>query len=94
MSDAALVELCARCLADAASDDGPDDDLTFSATALARDLLDTLGSGAAALLAAASCEAGAYLDASELDARGFARALRRLAGLRAGVATRLAAAAA
>jgi len=81
--DAAVVELCARCLADAATDDSADRDLALSATALARDLADTQRGEAPRLLDTAWRRALAYLECSDLDARSFATALRRLASLRA-----------
>lgn len=74
--------MCAQCLADAAAYDGADADLTLSATAFARDLADTHRADATTLLRAAARAAIAYLDRSELDARSFAIALRRLATLR------------
>ncbi len=71
-----------HCLAGAAVYEGTDGDLALAATALARDLADTHGSQAAALLDAASREAVAHLDASELGADSFAAALRRVARIR------------
>ena len=83
------IELCARCLADAAAHDGSDDGLTLAATALAADLISSYRDAAGAVLEAASREAAGHLDASELDRRAFAVALVRLACLRLRVAQQL-----
>jgi len=82
MLDAAVVAVCAQCLAEAASYEGDEGNVMLVATALARDLADTHGAEAGALLEAATRAAGAWLDASELEAGSFAAALRCLARIR------------
>jgi hypothetical protein len=89
MLDAGVVDLCAQCLAAAAAEESGAGDLALSATALARDLADTHGAAASSLLNLASQHASRYLDDSELDARSFAAAHRRLASLRSDVAAKL-----
>ncbi len=66
-----------------------DDEWAICATALTRDLLDTRRAYAGMLFDAATRDAGAYLDACELDARAFAMALRRLASLHGSIAAKL-----
>jgi hypothetical protein len=80
--DRDVVEVCALCLAGAAVYDGTEADRALAATALARDLADTHGCHAAAVLDTASGEAEAYLDASELRPDQFAAALERLTRIR------------
>jgi hypothetical protein len=87
--DAGVVDLCAQCLAAAAAEDSGQDSLALSATALARDLADTHGAAAPALLTMASRHASRYLDDSDLDARSFAAAHRRLVNLRSDVDAKL-----
>ncbi|MGA2012815.1 MAG: hypothetical protein ABSH51_20085 [Solirubrobacteraceae bacterium] len=82
MLDTATVELCARCLADAAAFEGDDSDFALTATALTRDIADTHPGGREELLDAALRAAVPHLDDSDLDAPSFAAALRRLAGFR------------
>jgi hypothetical protein len=89
MLDPSVVDLCAQCMASAAAEPFREGDLALSATALARDLADTHGLAAPALLETASRHASRYLDDSELDARSFAAAHRRLASLRADVDAKL-----
>jgi hypothetical protein len=90
MFDPDVVDLCMHCLVGAAVHEGPDADLSLSATALARDLADTHRVHAIPLLDAAAHAAVRYLDASELGAAGFAAALRRLSSLRGHVHAKLA----
>ncbi len=90
MLDALAVEVCAQCVAGAAAYDGDQEDLMLTAVALARDLSDTHGDRAGDMLDRASREATALLDGSDLGADAFAKALHRLADIRAGVQTRLA----
>jgi hypothetical protein len=90
MFDEAAVDLCARCLADAAAHEGDEHDLNLSATALARDIADTHRVHASALLALAARRAAAHLDQSALDRHRFAQALRRLASLHASAGAKLA----
>jgi hypothetical protein len=89
MLDAVVVAVCAQCLAEAARNDGDEGNVALVATALARDLADTHGADALALLGAATRAAALRLDISELDADSAAAALRCLAGIRAGVSTKL-----
>ena len=77
-----VVETCTHCLLGAALEIGDDSDLALSARALARDLADTHGSRAAALLDAAARDAIRHLDSSELKSDAFAATLRRLATIR------------
>jgi hypothetical protein len=81
------VEICAQCLVGATVDEGDDDDLALTATALARDLADTQGDDAAMVLDLASREATRLL--CELEGESFARSLRRLAAVRGRVGLRL-----
>ncbi len=74
-----------QCLVGAAVHEGAEADVVLTAMALARDLADTQGDRAAALLDAGAHEAVGYLDASDLGADGFAVALRRLSSIRAQV---------
>jgi hypothetical protein len=90
MLDAGVVEACTHCLVGAAVCKGADGDLALTATALARDLADSHGNQAAALLGAATQRATAYLDASDLEAGAFAVSLRRLSTIRARVDAMLA----
>ncbi|HTX10006.1 MAG TPA: hypothetical protein VME22_15410 [Solirubrobacteraceae bacterium] len=85
MPDPAVVEECARCLVGACLYDGADADVALTATALARDLADTKGAQAPALLDAAARGAAAHLNASDLGADAFAAALRRLSRIQARV---------
>ena len=89
MLDAAVLDLCAQCLAGAAAYEGHEDDLALSATALARDLADTHKAQAAALIDSASRCATGLLDVSEVEAGSFAAALARLAWIRDRVAANL-----
>ncbi len=73
----------------AAIHQGEPDDVDLYATALARDLTYANAAEAGDLVNAASSEAIAVMDASDLDAREFATALRRLAQIRSGVERRL-----
>lgn len=82
MVDPANVELCMYCLLGAVTCEESRDELTLTAAALARDLADTQCHDAAVeLLDAATRDAVTRLDASDLDADSFARALRCLASL-------------
>ncbi len=89
MLEADVVELCSRCLVVAAIHQGEPDDVDLYATALARDLTYANAAESGDLIKAASSDAIVVLDASELDAREFATALRRLAQITAGVERRL-----
>ncbi len=82
MIDPDIVETCTYCLLGAALEIGDEADLALSARALARDLADTQGNRAIALLEAAAREAIRHLDSSELKAEAFAATLRRLATIR------------
>ncbi len=66
MLDAAVVELRAQCLTEAAVYDGREGDLARSPTAFACELADTDCDAAVALLDVASRAAVAYLDSSDL----------------------------
>jgi len=89
MLEAAVVDECMHCLVGAAVYEGAEADLVLVATALARDLADTQGGQAPALLSAAAYDAVAYLDASDLETEAFAAALRRLSSVRTRVAAML-----
>ena len=89
MLDAAAVAVCAQCLAEAASYEEAEGHVVLMATALSRDLADTHGAEAGALLGAASRAAAATLDASELDAGSLTAALRCLSRIQEGVDAKL-----
>ena len=83
MVDPELLELCRDCLIGTVLDTAGDEDLRLAAIALSRDLADAQRAEARELLIAAAREAVVVLDASDLDAEGFAEALSRLAWLEA-----------
>lgn len=89
MVDPELLELCRDCLIGTVLDAVSDEDVRLAAIALSRDLADAQRAEARELLIAAAREAVVVLDASDLDADGFAEALSRLAGLKARVAQAL-----
>jgi hypothetical protein len=85
MLDPGVVDDCMHCLVGAAVYDGTEADLSLTARALARDLIDTQNRHSAASLNAAAHAAARYLDACDLGTDAFAAALRRLASIRARV---------
>jgi hypothetical protein len=92
MVDPELLELCRDCLIGTVLDAASDEDLRLAAIALSRDLADAQRAEARELLVAAAREAVVVLDASDIDAHGFAEALSRLAWLEARVTQALPAA--
>jgi hypothetical protein len=72
LPDPHVVQLCSRCMADAAQHCSSPEELTLTETALARDLADAVRTNLAVLLDQAWRDAVAYLDALESDAGVFA----------------------
>lgn len=93
MIDPELLELCRDCLIGTVLDAASAEDLRLAAIALSRDLADAQRPEARELLIAATRDAVVVLDASDIDADGFAEALSRLAWLEARVTGALPAAA-